>query len=61
MTDTYRLWCIVEGDDALFSVVASSTQLISGLRDLIQAEKRNSFEELESSSLGLWKVTVRYL
>jgi hypothetical protein len=49
----------VEEDDALFSVVASPTQPIGELQDLIQA-KKIIFEGLDSSSLRLWKVTVRY-
>jgi Crinkler effector protein N-terminal domain len=56
MSDAYRLWCFVEGDDVLFSVVVSSAEPISELKYLIKEKKRISLKGLDPSGLTLWKV-----
>ena len=56
MSDTtYRLWCFVEGDTTLFSVIASSIS-ICVLKDLIK--ETGVFNGIDAKDLILWKVRM---
>ena len=56
MSATYDLWCIVEGDNAVFSVSAESTESIGVLQTLIKKKKFNLLKGVDASSLILSKV-----
>jgi len=56
MSDQTTLWCLVEGDDFLFPVRASSTTYIADLKTLIKGEKQNSLQRVDAPNLRLWKV-----
>jgi hypothetical protein len=53
---TYELWCLVEGDNTPFSIIASSTTFIGELPKMIKKEKSNALQRFDASSLLLWKV-----
>ena len=52
---TYEIWCIVEGDDRLFSVIALSTIYIHSLKVLIK-EKRSDVIQRGAHTPDLWEV-----
>jgi hypothetical protein len=57
-TDTYTLYCFVQGHGNIIDVTISSTAPISELRREIKKES-SLFREISASDLTLWK--VRYL
>jgi len=57
MSDTsYKLWCLVEGEESPFSVTTHSNISISELKEVIKAKKENAFQRVDASFLKLWKV-----
>ena len=58
MSDTkdLELWCHIVGDDCLFSVDASRSTFIYGLKKLIKDERPNFLQKFDAGSLVLWKV-----
>ncbi|KAF8498772.1 hypothetical protein F5888DRAFT_1802922 [Russula emetica] len=55
----YQLWCLVEGDDALFPVIAPSTTSIGVLKDMIKEKGINPNEHaILAKDLTLWKVDL---
>jgi hypothetical protein len=60
MTDTmYQLWCLVEGDDTLFPIIAPSTTSIGVLKDMIKEKGINPTEHaVDAKGLTLWKVRM---
>jgi hypothetical protein len=58
-TDTYTLFCLVQGHTNIFHVIMSSTAYISELRVKIKEASGNLLREIDSHSLSLLK--VRYL
>jgi hypothetical protein len=60
MFDTpHMLWCYVEGDNAVFRVIISSTKTIDDLKRLIKEKRSNLLQGIDASSLTLMK--VRYI
>ena len=59
MSDTYTLWCFMQGDNNIFPAVAPLTMTIGELKTMIEKIKKNFLQGLDASSLALWK--VRYL
>jgi hypothetical protein len=53
---TYKIWCLVEGGKAPFSITASSTRFIAELQKMIKKEKSILFHNVDASNLNLWKV-----
>jgi hypothetical protein len=53
---TYQLWCIVEGNNNPFSIIASSTTYVDDLREKVKVENSNLLREVDASDLTLWKV-----
>lgn len=59
MSDTYVLWCLVEGDNGYFPVIVLSTIVVAKLQKAIKKEKPNVLKGVGASNLTLWR--VRYL
>ncbi|KAF9994817.1 hypothetical protein BGZ79_000394 [Entomortierella chlamydospora] len=55
--DKIEIFCIVEGEDTLFSVKASRDESISTLKELIQP-KRPAMKDVYASDLTLWHVSI---
>ncbi|KAH9978410.1 hypothetical protein BJV74DRAFT_888255 [Russula compacta] len=59
--ETYELWCLVEGDDTLFPVIASSTTSIGRLKVLIKDNGINAAEHaVLAKDLTIWKVDLPF-
>jgi hypothetical protein len=60
MTDaTYRIWCLVEGENTLFPVIASPALSIGELKDLIKEKGKNGvLNSTDAKDLNLWKVRM---
>jgi len=56
MSDDTTLWCLVEGDDTPFPVLASPTTYIGVLNQYIKEVKENTLQGVEAAGLNLWKV-----
>ena len=56
MSDDTTLWCLVEGDDTPFPVLASPTTYIGVLNQYIKKAKENTLQRVQTSDLNLWKV-----
>jgi hypothetical protein len=56
MDKNMTLWCLVEGEDASFSVLAPPTTSISNLKKIIKREKENALQRVDASNVKLWKV-----
>jgi len=56
----YLLWCYVEGDNTVIPLTVSSEFRIGQLKKKIKEEKSVLLREVDSSSLTLNKVDVRY-
>ena len=54
---TYRIWCLLEGENTLFSVLALPTISIGELKDLIK-EKNAKGINVDANHLTLWKVRM---
>jgi hypothetical protein len=54
---TYRIWCLLEGESALFSVTALPTISIYELKNLIKKEKTQAIN-VDANYLTLWKVRM---
>jgi hypothetical protein len=52
----YKLWCIVEGQEAPFSVTVPATSMIDDLQNLIKEKGKDA----SASDLVLWKVSTLY-
>jgi len=52
----YTLWCYVEGDKTLFSVIPPSTTSIDMLKKLIKKERSNFLRGVDAADLTLFKV-----
>jgi hypothetical protein len=56
---TYKLLCLVEGENAPFSIVAPSTMSIGLLQQMVKKERSGPsgiFRRVDASQLDLWKV-----
>jgi len=61
MSDTtYKLCCIVEGENSPFSTIASSTIFVAELQKMIKKERSNLLQRVDASDLHLWKVNVDF-
>jgi hypothetical protein len=60
MTDeTCDILCLIEGDTAIFSVIASPTIPIAELKDLIKEERKNGvLKGILAKDLTVWKVRM---
>lgn len=61
MSDPTTFWCLVEGDDALFPIIAPLTTPIGVLRDKIKDERKNGVlghGSVRAKDLTLWKVRI---
>ena len=56
MDKDMTLWCLLEGEDAPFSVPASPTTYISDLKEIIKTENANTLQRVDASNVKLWKV-----
>jgi hypothetical protein len=56
MDKDMTLWCLVEGEDAPFSVLASPTTSIYNLKKIIKRENENTLQRVDASNVKLWKV-----
>ena len=54
--DSYRFWCLVEGDTAIFSVFASPNMLIDDLKDRIK--EKALLKDVAAKDLTLWMVRM---
>jgi hypothetical protein len=55
-TDTYNLWCLIEGDKTMFGVTIPIDNYISHLRDRIKQMRSRYLEKFDSVDLILWQV-----
>jgi hypothetical protein len=53
MSDTYSLWCFVQGDKTIFPAIASSAMFIGELKNMIKKEKENILQGFDASDLTL--------
>jgi hypothetical protein len=56
--DSYRIWCLVEGDTTIFPVTASRTLFIGELKDLIKVKNNRALNGVDADELKLWKVRM---
>jgi len=58
MSDTYRIWCFVKGDNNAFFIAPSSTILMAELKLMIKGQKSEShlLQGVDATTLILWKV-----
>jgi Crinkler effector protein N-terminal domain len=57
--NTYRIWCLVEGEDTIFHVIASPTSFISELKEAIKEKwKESVLRGVDAGQLTLWKVRM---
>lgn len=56
MFDKTELWCIVEGDETPFSVIASTSKFIHKLKKMIKKERGNHLQRIDAPILSLWNV-----
>jgi len=56
--DSYRFWCLVEGDTAIFSVFASPNMLIDDLKDRIKEKAHSTLIGVDAKDLRLWEVRM---
>ena len=61
MSDTYRIWCFVEGDNSASYIASSSTMLMAELKKLIKEEGKNGvLGSVDAKDLILWKVRMTF-
>ena len=56
MEETFKFWCLIEGDSDCFDVSVSSTQSIYELKEKIHAKNRNFSTRYDLKDLTLLKV-----
>jgi hypothetical protein len=57
--DSYCIWCLVEGEAAIFPVTASPTIPIGELKDLIKEKGKNrALNDVAAKDLRLWRVRM---
>jgi len=57
--NTYRIWCLVEGDNILFPVIALPTTSVSMVKDLIHEKRKNGvLKSVDAADLTLWRVRM---
>ena len=57
--NTYRIWCLVEGDNTLFVVITSPMLFISELKDLIKEMRKHAvLSSIDAKDLTLWKARM---
>ena len=56
--DGYLIWCLVEGDTAIFPVTAPRALTIGELKELIKVEKNHALKDVDADHLKLWKVRM---
>jgi hypothetical protein len=54
---TYRIWCLLEGENTPFPVIALPTISIGELKDLIKEKKAKGINA-DAHHLTLWKVRM---
>ena len=62
MSDTLRLFCCVQGDDPsnVFPLYITGDKIVGDLKDTIKEKKYLTFQDVEASTLKIWKVSVSY-
>jgi hypothetical protein len=58
---THELWCLIEGDRVLFSVLASMTTSVAQLKRLIKEEGKITLGMADAKDLIVSKVCYLYL
>ena len=57
--ETYRIWCLVEGDGTEFHVVSSPSETVCDLKESIKEMCKNGvLKNVDAKELTLWKVRV---
>ena len=55
-TDTYTLWCLIDGDKSVFTVEVPIDGLIDKLKVNIKERRSRYLEKFDAKDLTLWKV-----
>jgi len=53
----YTLWCLVFGQDTVFSVKVDETQTVDELKDAIKKKNKPKFNDIAAPELKLYKLT----
>jgi hypothetical protein len=57
--NTYHIYCLVEGNSAIFPVIASPTTSISMLKYLIKEKRKHGvLSNIDATDLTLWRVRM---
>jgi hypothetical protein len=59
MSSVLRLFCWVQGDgpDQAFEVKIDGSDTVSELKDKIKQKKKHAFQDIDASTLMIWKVS----
>jgi len=58
MSSTYTLWCLIDGDNVLFSVDILIDRFIDNLKDSIKQKCTPDLDKFDAADLILWKIDV---
>jgi hypothetical protein len=53
---THELWCLIEGDRVVFSVVVSTTTSVDELKEMIKNKNKSTLRLLDAKDIIVLKV-----
>jgi hypothetical protein len=62
MSDTFELFCWVQGDrhDQAFPLKIAGTQTVGDLKEAIKEKMEPAFDHVRANTLKLWQVSTSY-
>jgi Crinkler effector protein N-terminal domain len=62
MSDTLRLYCLVQGDDTCeaFPLDVTGDKTVGDLKKAIKEDQFLTFQDVQANTMKIWKVSISY-